>query len=151
MHNLIAVLSFNRNAVNECNELQKQLQDGLITETEFAKALIDLTMRKQALPLDQLEEIAKAAFPYSVATGSYESDGSENCKYCDDFATMRDAIIAWEHYAPGCAWARVEHCVDDFIYALDPYKIRRAKVVDDNGKKRTLFMQCNANGEFTGE
>jgi hypothetical protein len=147
--NLLSVLQFNIATCGESNELQIQMQDGLVTETEFLKKLIDLATRNNALPVETLAQFADSAFPYGVAVGKYESDGSENCKYCDDFASLRDAIVAWEEYSPGTAWARLEFRVDNFVYGLDPYKIRKAKtVVDDKGEKRTLYMLCNANGQF---
>lgn len=147
--NLLSVLQFNIATCGEANELQIQMQDGLVTETEFLKKLIDLATRNNALPVEALAQIADGAFPYGVAVGGYESDGSEDCKYCDDFASLRDAIVAWEEYSPGTAWARLEFRVDNFVYGLDPYKIRKAKkVVDDKGESRTLYMLCNANGQF---
>lgn len=147
--NALPSLQFNIATCAESAELRVQLQDGLVTETEFLKKLIDLATRHRVLPVAVLAQFADGAFPYGVAVGSYESDGSENCKYCDDFASLRDAIVAWGHYSPGAAWARLEHRVDNFVYGLDPYKIRKAKkVVDDNGEARTLYMMCNANGEF---
>lgn len=147
--NALPALQFNIATCAESNELRVQLQDGLVTETEFLKKLIDLATRHNALPVETLAQFADGAFPYSVATGKYESDGEENCKYCDDFASLRDAIVAWEEYSPGSAWSRLEFRVDNFVYGLDPYKIRKAKkVTDDKGEKRTLYMRCNANGEF---
>lgn len=147
--NLLAVLQFNTATCGEANEMQTMLQDGLVTETEYLKKLIDLATRHNALPVETLGQFADTAFPYGVAVGKYESDGSEDCKYCDDFASVRDAIIAWEEYSPGSAWARLEFRVDNFVYALDPYKIRKAKkVVDDKGEKRTLYMPCDVRGNF---
>lgn len=147
--NALPSLQFNIATCKESTELRVQLQDGLVTETEFLKKLIDLATRHNVLPVESLAQFADGAFPYSVATGKYESDGEENCKYCDDFASLRDAIVAWEEYSPGSAWSRLEFRVDNFVYGLDPYKIRKAKkVVDDKGEKRTLYMRCNANGEF---
>lgn len=146
--NLLSVLQFNIATCGEANELQKQLQDGLVTETEFLKAVIDLATHNNALPVETLAQFADSAFPYGVSVGKFD-DGEESCQYCDDFASLRDAIVAWEEYSPGAAWSRLEFRVDNFVYGLDPYKIRKAKkVVDDKGEKRTLYMRCNANGEF---
>jgi hypothetical protein len=147
--NLLAVLQFNIATGAEANQLHTQLQDGLVTETEYLKKLIDLASRHNALPVETLAQFADAAFPYGVVTGKYESDGEESCQYSDDFASLRDAIVAWEEYSPGSAWARVHYRVDNFVYGLDPYKVLRAKkVTDDKGEKRTLYMPCDVRGNF---
>jgi hypothetical protein len=147
--NLLAVLQFNIATGAEANQLHTQLQDGLVTETEYLKKLIDLASRHNALPAETLAQFADAAFPYGVVTGKYESDGEESCKYSDDFASLRDAIVAWEEYSPGSAWARIHCRVDNFVYGLDPYKVLRAKkVTDDKGEKRTLYMPCDVRGNF---
>uniref|UniRef100_A0AB39CER2 Uncharacterized protein n=1 Tax=Pseudomonas phage HRDY3 TaxID=3236930 RepID=A0AB39CER2_9VIRU len=146
---LLTVLNFNRATSADASEMEDAFRAGLITETELLKKLIDLASRNNALPVETLAEIATAAFPYGVATGSYDDDG-ENCKYCDDFASLRDAIIAWEEYSPGSAWSRLEFKVDGFMYALDPYKIRKAKRVKmDSGEMSTLYYPCDARGQFT--
>jgi len=145
---LITILQFNRVTSEEVGDISVALASGLITETEFLKKLIDLANRSNSVPKEALEKMAQESFPYSVATGSYDDDG-ENCKYCDDFASMRDAITAWEEYSPGAAWARIEFTCDGFTYGLDPYKIRKAKRVKmDDGETRTMYMRCNERGEF---
>lgn len=132
----------------ESVEIISQFEQGLITETEFYKKQIDFGSRSGLMGTEELAALATSIFVYGVATGSYDDDG-ENCKYCDDFASLRDAITAWEEYSPGAAWSRIEFTMDGFVYALDPYKIRKAQRVKmDNGETRTLYMPCDASGQL---
>jgi len=144
---LITILTFNRETNNAVSELSVQYASGVLTETEFLKGVIDLANRTNAVPKESLEEFAKGAFPYGVAAGKWEDDG-ENCKYSDDFASLRDAIVAWEEYNT-MPWSRIEFRVDNFVYGLDPAKIRKAqKMKMDDGETRTIYMPCDANGHF---
>ena len=139
-------------ACPESVEIVAQFEMGLITETEMYQKQIDMASRAGLMGTEELAALASSIFVYGVATGKYESDGSENCKYCDDFASLRDAIVAWEEYSPGSAWSRIEHTVDSFVYALDPCKIRKAQRIKmDSGETRTMYMPCDASGNLISQ
>jgi len=143
---LITILTFNRETNNAVSELSVQYASGVLTETEFLKGVIDLANRANAVPKESLEEFAKGAFPYGVVAGNWDGD-EENCKYSDDFASLRDAIVAWEEHNTR-PWSRIEFRVDNFIYGLDPHKVMREQKVEIDGKKTSIFSRCDANGHF---
>lgn len=130
----------------ESVELVSQFQQGLITETEMYRAQISLAKRTGLMDAEELQKLEGEIFIYGVAAGKFTEDG-EDCDYCDDFASLRDALVAWEEYK-SAPWCRIEFRLDNFVYALDPYKIRRARKVEDNGVKRTIYDFCHPDGQF---
>jgi hypothetical protein len=134
----------------ESVEIVTQFQMGLITETEMYRKQIDFGTRSGLLTAEQAEKLNAEIFVYGVAAGKYD-DGEESCSYCDDFASLRDAIVAWEEYN-SAPWCRIEHTVDSFVYALDPMKIRKArKVKMDDGETRLIYDFCHPDGQFKSQ
>ena len=146
LHPLSTILQFNRATVKTHDELRGMFDGGLMTETEFLRAIIDLANRTNAVPAQALAEFAADAFPYGVAAGTYY-DGAEDCKYCDQFATMRDALVAWEEHK-GRPWARIEYRMGDFIFGMTPEKVMRSEVVQIDGEDRTVYSRCDADGNL---
>ena len=64
---------------------------------------------------------------FSVAAGKYDSqDGAsvEDCKYCDSFGTIEEAIAA-KAKVNSYPWSRIELRDGDFIYEIHPVRIQR--------------------------
>lgn len=85
---------------------------------------------------------------FNVDAGKYEADGSRNYKYCDTFATMEEALAAYETVRD-YPWAEISLQDGDFVYALDVTRIRRKTTAIIGGEERPIFNPCDPDGNFT--
>ncbi len=84
---------------------------------------------------------------FNVNAGKYESDGSRNYKYCDEFYTLEDAIAAHAKVSD-YPWSEITMVDGDFVYTIDPVRTHRRTEVQTEDGPRSFFMPCDTDGNL---